>query len=214
VTLPRTAGLWVFFGVSLALALHLALLAAWHFSIAPELETGPYPEELTRNTIDRFPQPGVDWAQLNANGLHLRAPIVEPAAAAIARCSRRCQIDLHAGKLTIFAEALGKPYAEQINALSPTRDDIGLLRTPRHNWRVISQLAVHTTMPNPMPLTERFTGPDSRGVVTYFKSNDIERWVIYAYSAHGLGSQKLAVSGASREVLLALLGSLRFAEGL
>ena len=213
-TLSRAAGLAVFFVAGVALVLHLALLTAWHFSIAPGLELGPFPGELTRNTIDRFPSPGNHWAELSANGLHLRAPIVEPAAEAIARCARRCQIPLETGQLTIFAEMLGEPYEQHVLFVGPSRDDLGLLRTPWHNWRTIKSLAQRVTMPNALPPTERFTGPDSRGLVTYFHSNDIGRWVIYAYAARGMASQKLALSGTSREVLLTLLGSLRFAEEL
>ena len=213
-TLRRAAGLAVLFVVGVALVLHLALLTAWHFSIAPDLEQAPFPEELTRNTIARFPNPGSDWAEISANGLQLQAPIVEPADEAIARCARRCQLPLDTGKLTIFAEALGEPYAQHILATSPSRDDIGVLRTPWHNWRTIKALAAHATMPNALPPTERFAAPGSHGVVTHFHSNDIDRWVIYAYAARGSASQKLALSGTSRDVLLALLGSLRFAEEL
>jgi hypothetical protein len=214
VTLQRAVGLTAFFVVGTAMALHLALLASWRFSIAPDLEHARYPEELSRNTIDDFPIPSADWAELSANGLHLRAPILEPAAAAISRCARRCQLLLASGKLTIFAEALGETYEEQLLAMSPSREDVALLRTPWHNWRTIQSLAHHAHMPNPLPPTERFTSPATRGVLTYFHSQGVDRWVIYAYAARGLASQKLALSGASREVLLTLLGSLRYADGL
>ena len=211
-TLRRAAGLAVFFVAGVALVLHLALLTAWHFSIAPGLEQAPFPEELTRNTIARFPSPGSHWARLSMNGLQLQAPILEPADEASARCARLCQLPLETGQLTIFAEALGEPYEQQILETSPSRDDIGVLRTPWHNWRTIKALAVHATMPNALPPNERFAAAGSRGLVTHFHSNDIDRWVIYAYAARGSASQKLALSGTNREVLLTLLGSLRFAE--
>jgi hypothetical protein len=212
VKLQRAAGLTAFFVVGLATALHLALLAAWRFSIAPDLEQARFPEELSRNTIDLFPSPSADWAELSANGLHLRAPIREPAAAAISRCARRCQLPLAAGKLTIFAEALGETYEEQLLAMSPSREDVALLRAPWRNWRTIRSLAHHANMPNPLPPTERFASPATRGILTYFHSQGVDRWVIYAYAVRGMASQKLALSGASWEVLLTLLGSLRFAE--
>ena len=56
----------------------------------------------------------------------------------------------------------------------------------------------------------RFSAPGSRGLLTYFHSNDVGRWVIYAYAAEGRASQVLALSGTTRAVLLGVLGSLRF----
>lgn len=206
----RVLGLTLFFLPALVLALHLALLAAWRFSIAPELEAARYPEQLHHETITRFPPAPGHWATLALAELRLRAPLAGASAGAAEACAARCQLPLDAGKLTIFDEGLDKPYAAHAIELTPDRDEIGLWRSPWHNWQTIRALAARATLPNVLPGTERFVTPRARGVVTHFHSNDNDRWVIYAYAARGDASRKLALSGTSRATLLALLASLDF----
>ncbi len=206
----RVLGLSSFFVVALAAALHLALLYAWSRSIAPELEASRFPDQLHHETVTAFPTPSPGWPLLRLPDVSLRAPLADPELDVARACASRCQLALDAGKLTLFDEPLDKPYSELAIQLTPDRDEIGWLRSPWHNWRTIRSLAARVTLPNVLPDTERFIAAGSRGVLTHFHSNDNDRWVVYAYAGRGGASRKLALSGTTRETLLALLATIEF----
>jgi hypothetical protein len=204
----RITGQVASLGVGIALALHVALLAAWIFSIEPELAAAPHAERLEVDRIEAFPPSPGDWSTLALAGLRLRAPLRGSVADLERRCAAGCRLPLQQGTLTLFDAPRTESYDHTLRLLAPDRRDVSPWSPPWRNWGAIRALAERISVPNVLPPSVRYAAPRSRGVVTYFDNNDVERWVIYAYARHARASRVLAVSNAARETFRAILGSV------
>ena len=195
-------------GPGIALALHVALLGAWMLSIEPELAASPRGERLRVDRIEGFPSPPAGWPTLVLGGLRLRAPLDGSVADLEQRCAGGCQLPLQRGTFTLFGERRTESYDQTLLLLAPDRSDVSPWRPPWRNWGAIRALADRISVPNALPPTVRYVAPGSRGVVTYYDNNDVERWVVYAYARHGRASRVIAISKAPRETFRAMLGSV------
>ncbi len=200
------------FGVALVLALHLALLAAWHWEILPSLETAPNAHRLHTPSLEVLPSPA-PWAGLRVDGLVLRAPILAPEAAPCDACVMGCILPLDGGRLTVFDVERNESYGETIRLLAPDVRDVSPLRPPWRNWEAIQAIATRVAIGNELPPTARFENPGSQGVVSFFSDHGVERYVIYAYARDGSSARAFALSGTDRETLLRVLGGTAVEQG-
>lgn len=202
------------FVAGVAVALHLAILVSWHLSIEPDLEGARHADRLDAETVDAFPQPGDDWRELDLQRLRVRAPLADAGADLEALCADGCRLPMQPGTLAIFDAHRVESYDHTIHLLAPDRGDVRLVNAPWRNWAAIRALARRISVPNPLPPSVRYEAPGSRGVVTYFSNNDVERWVVYAYGEAGRNGLVVAVTGAPRELFLAVLGSIQVRDDL
>lgn len=205
-----TARAWIAIGLALLAAglWYLRPVLTWHYSARPQLRAHPNAARLNVETVTQFTPVGDDWPELRVDNLRIRAPIRIDERSRCAECGDRCVLQLEAGTLAIFDLPPPESYEEVVNLIAPDEDDISPRRAPGRNWDSIDALAARVGLAGEPPKTFRFRTQGARGVVSSFDVDSSHRFVIYAYSPAGDPTRVVGVTGASRALLVRMLGSL------
>jgi hypothetical protein len=208
--------LWVFRRLSLfagvallALSvLHLAVLAAWRFSVLPELASLPKAELLSAAFARSLPQAPGSWPIVEVLGVRMRVPARTAGAITQLPCKRGCQLLFHEGWLRVKPRQRAETYWDTVFLLAPDSEDVSFRHPPWRNWSAMLALSRRVRQHQGARATWRFDARGSHGVVTSYASREILRHVVYAYSYTGQSTPPLLFSRVQTHVLLAILGSL------
>jgi hypothetical protein len=191
----------------LAMALHLAVLASWRFSLRPWMEGQRHPERLDAPTLRRLPAPPEEWGRLEAGVVRVRAPFTE--APLPGACGAGCRVALPGyGVLALDGSAGPDDYRTTRLLLAPDRDDVSFWALPWRNLETIRALGMRAAVASSPPETFRFEHPGAWGVVARYTNHGIERHVVYAFGP-GARAPTLTTSRVAHPTLLAILGSLQ-----
>ena len=194
----------------LVAAWHASPVALWHGRFAAQLAREGDAARLRSPTWSALPPPPRAWAELRIGAIALRAPLALEALPACGRCAGACRLPLdNRGTLAILDEPPPAGHGEVYDQFAPDAGDISLARPVWRNWRTIDALTDRVRSGSVPTRSFRFEAAESRGVVSQYRVDGVDRWVIYPYSRGGTAARVVGVAGLGRERFEGLLGSLR-----
>jgi hypothetical protein len=150
----------------------------------------------------------VAWARLRSGSLTLRAPIADAGASDCLGCDGDCVFELEQGRLTLLDNPLPATHAAAVAQFAPSQEDVSIWRRRWMNWRSVEWLAARAGVAGRLPEAFRYRAAGSRGIVSRFYSQGVERFVIYAFALAGEGGRVLTLSRTGEEVMRHVLGGL------
>jgi hypothetical protein len=199
--------------VLLAIALHVAVLAGWRFTLRPWMAQQRHPERLEAPTVREFPTPHDGWIWLDTGPVRLRVPLAAPSSSAWGACDEGCRVAL-GGRAVLAVQGVGAPddYRRTVLLLAPDLADVSFWEPPWRNLETIRALGMRAGVTSSPPETFRFEQPGARGVVSRHANHGVERFVVYAFGPDGGRAPVLTTSRVPRPTLLRMLGSLEVRE--
>ncbi|MGI9431244.1 MAG: hypothetical protein ACR2PQ_03475 [Myxococcota bacterium] len=191
-------------------------LILWHWTVRPELISEGREHRLHVPTHTAFPEVPAAWARVEVGALSFRAPLADASLAgpsACGGCDRGCALRLGPGRLTVFSGTGPPDFQVARDQLAADAGDLGVFRSRARNWHTLRSLADRALLGHAPPETFRFEAHGGKGFAARFFSEEVERFVLYTWSASGLPAPALALSKVERSVVLALIGTLRMEDG-
>jgi hypothetical protein len=192
------------------IVLQLSVLAAWRFSVLPELARSPGAERLSAAFARSLQPPLLDWPTVEVLGVRMRVPARPADVTTPLPCTRGCRLSFREGWLRVEPHPRSEPYWDTVFLLAPDRGDVSFRHPPWHNWSAMLALSRRVQQQGSASATWRFDARGSRGVVTSHSNHEILRHVVYAYSYGGQAAPPLLFSRVPSDTLLEILGSLEF----
>jgi hypothetical protein len=199
-----------------AVVWQLRPLILWRWTVRPELLAQGRETRLHVATETQFPEIPAHWMHVEVGSLSFQAPLGEDSRAdprVCAGCSAGCALPLEVGRLTVFAGTGPVDFEDTRDELAADGGDLRILRSRARNWHTLRALADRAQLSHDPPETFRFESEGGKGLVARFFSQEIERFVLYAWSEAGRPAPVLALSQVERSAALALVGSLRIEDG-
>ena len=191
-------------------------LILWRLTVRPALARQGDIDRFRIATETRFPVPPADWTHVAVGPLSFRAPLGAEVGAhpeTCASCTDGCVLGLDRGRLTVFTGTAPSDFETARDRLAADPGDLRWFRSRERNWHTLRALADRAQLASPPPETFRFVAAGGKGVVTRFFSEQVERFVLYAWSPRGRPAPVLALSQVDRAVLLGVVGTLRVEDG-
>ena len=207
-TLSHLFSLVVAAAVLLGGVSHLAVLAAWHFAVLPDLVRSRAPERLSAAFAHALPTVRSDWSLVEIPDARIRLPARSSTATTPLTCAYRCELPLAQGRLRVGPHTRSETYWETVRLLAPDREDVAFRHPPWRNWSAMLALSRYVLQPRGPAATWRFETRRSHGVVTTHTNNGVLRHVVYAYAYDGRPGPTLLFSRVPTDRLLEMLASL------
>jgi len=196
----------------LALLLHATPLLLWHLRFEQELSALGHPERLHSETRRDFPPAPAAWTELRVDNFSLSIPLDENQDSRCGECATRCLLRFErAGTLAVFDAPPDHAYGEALDRFAPDAGDLSLLRSVSRNWETIDALADRARNSHEPPESFRFETETAKGIVSTFRVEDIQRFVVYAYAPSGAPARIFGLAGIDRPTLEQVVGGLRVA---
>jgi len=195
---------------ALALLLHALPLLLWHLRFEQQLAALGHPERLHTERWGDLPRAPVGWTGLRVDNLILHIPLAENQRQRCRECATRCLLRLEeSGTLAVFNAPPDREYGDALDHLAPDAGDLSLLRSVARNWQTIDALTDRARGRNEPPKSFRFETVAAKGIVTAFRVEETDRYVVHPYAPSGEPARVFGVAGVDRPTFERVLGGAR-----
>jgi hypothetical protein len=188
---------------------HALPLLAWHVWMQPRLAALPNAHRLRVVEHTEFAPPDPDWTTQRFADVLLVAPFVADDAGGCGDADGLCTRAIPDGSLSITRNLPAESHAEMVDLRAPDERDVSIWRSAAANWATIRALRDRVTTSRSKLESWRYVAPGSRGVVAETPGSGRTRYVVVAYPRGAGAARMVGIVGATPEVVLRIVGSIR-----